>query len=133
MIKQEPITNCQSPNSRAFDLEERTLYFSKSVLIFSRGIPRSLENIEMVKQVVRSAMSVGANYREANEAISKKDFTHRLKISRKEAKETYYWLELIIFNNSDFAVEGENIISEAKQLIKIFSSIIAKMEANRSH
>jgi len=78
-------------------------------------------------------MSVGANYREANEAVSKKDFTHRLKISRKEAKETYYWLELIIFNNSDFAVEGENIISEAKQLIKIFSSIIAKMEANRSH
>ena len=87
----------------------------------------------MLKQVIRSAMSVGANYREANEAVSKKDFTHRLKISRKEAKETYYWLELIIFNNSDFAVEGENIISEAKQLIKIFSSIIAKMEANRSH
>ena len=78
-------------------------------------------------------MSVGANYREANEAVSKKDFTHRLKISRKEAKETCYWLELIIFNNSDFAAEGENIISEAKQLIKIFSSIIAKMEANRSH
>ena len=87
----------------------------------------------MVKQVVRSAMSVGANYREANEAISKKDFTHRLKISRKEAKETCYWVELIIFNNTDFAAEGENIISEAKQLIRIFSSSIKKMETNSSH
>ena len=128
MIKQEPITNYQAP--KAFDLEERTLQFSKLVLIFARGIPRSLENVEMVKQVIRSAVSVGANYREANEAISKKDFTHRLKISRKEAKETCYWLELLIFNNANFTADGKNLISEAKQLIRIFSSIIEKMEAH---
>lgn len=133
MTRQEPNINNQSSNNKAFDLEERTLYFSKSVLALSREIPRSLENIEIIKQVVRSAASVGANYREANEAVSKKDFVHRLKICRKESKETGYWLELIIFNNPNFIANGKKLIDESKQLIRIFSSIIEKIETRNRY
>lgn len=77
---------------RKFDLEERTFRFAQQVREFARRLPRTLCNIEDVPQVVRSSGSVGANYIEANEALSKKDFQHRLRISRREAKETRHWL-----------------------------------------
>lgn len=80
------------PNNRPkYDLEERTFQFAKAVRIFIKGLPKSISNYEDGKQVVRSSGSVGANYREANEALSKKDFVMRIKISRKEAKESAYW------------------------------------------
>jgi four helix bundle protein len=77
--------------------------------------------------VVRSSGSVGANYREANEALSKKDFLMRMKISRKEAKESEYWLRLINETNDlENHDEAEALIQEATELKKIFSAIIEK-------
>ncbi|MFA7314597.1 MAG: four helix bundle protein [Candidatus Magasanikbacteria bacterium] len=75
---------------------------------------------------MRSATSVGANYREANEKLSKKDFLHRIKISRKECKETTYWIELIINNNQQLAKKIESLLNESIELRKILSTIIDK-------
>ena len=82
-------------HSKRYDLEDRTLTFAKAVRTLVKKIPRTISNIEDGKQLVRSSGSVGANYIEANEALSKKDFRMRIKICRKEAKESRYWLRLI--------------------------------------
>lgn len=84
-------------------------------------------NIEDGKQVIRSSGSIGSNYIEANESFSPKDFKMRIKICRKEAKETAYWLRLIIETNEhEFEKEGKELLDEAVELKKIFSSIIGK-------
>ena len=80
---------------RQYDLEDRTFEFSKNVRDFVKQISRTLPNIEDIKQVVRASGSVGANYIEANESLGKKDFLMRIRICRKEAKESCYWLRLI--------------------------------------
>jgi four helix bundle protein len=112
-----------------YDLEERTFLFAKNIRIFVKTLPRTIANFEDSKQLIRSAGSVGANYREANEALSRKDFLMRIKICRKESKESVYWLRLIHETNT-FANEREavHLINEAIQLKKIFSSIITKSE-----
>jgi len=116
-------------NSKQYDLEERTYKFSKSVAIFCKNLPKTVSNIEYIKQVIRSSGSVGANYIEANESLSKKDFVMRIKISRKEAKESAYWLRLIIETNlNEFRKEGELLLNESTELKKIFSSILNKSQ-----
>jgi four helix bundle protein len=82
-----------------FDLEERTYRFAKNVSLFCKKLPRTISNIEYVKQLLKASASVGTNYIEANEALSKKDFKMRIKICRKEAKEAAFWLKLIIETN----------------------------------
>ena len=79
-----------SKSNKPYDLEDRTLLFAKDVIEFVGKVPRNLANNEIAKQLIRSVGSVGANYIEANEALSKKDFLMRVKISRKEAKESCY-------------------------------------------
>ncbi len=74
-----------------FDLEKRTTEFAKAVIYLCKKLPRNSMNNKLVGQVVGSEGSVGANYREANDALGKKDFIYHLKISRKEAKETLHW------------------------------------------
>ena len=111
---------------KKFDLEERTLKFAKNVVDLVKSLPKNSINIELISQIIRSAGSVGANYREANESLSKKDFCMRVKISRKEAKETIYWLELIQHTNPHFSSYIEPLFDESYQLLKIFSSIINK-------
>ncbi len=113
---------------KKFDLEERTLNFAKKVIDLVRKLPKNSINFELISQIVRSSGSVGANYREANEALGKKDFYMRIRICRKEAKETRYWLELILHSNLDLKEDVEPLIGEATEFIKIFSSII-----NKSH
>jgi len=110
-----------------FDLEERTLAFSKDIIIFCRKLPLNRENNPLIQQLVRSATSVGANYREANETDSKKDFKNRIRISKKEAKETIYWLQLILELNYEFKEKIILFIDEAKQLMKILASIYDKV------
>ena len=114
-------------NKPVYDLEERTFIFAKDVRLFVKTLPKTLANFEDAKQVVKSSGSVGANYLEANEALSKKDFLMRIKISRKEAKESKYWLQLISktneLKNDD---EAKRLIQEADELKKILSSIIEK-------
>ncbi len=111
---------------KRYDLEERTFRFAKEVISFVNVLPKSLSNVEIIKQVVRSSGSVGANYIEANEAIGKKDFKMRSKICRKEAKESVYWLKLLEVNGKEGEITRQRLMDEATQLTKIFSSIIEK-------
>ncbi len=116
-----------TPSCKPYDLEERTYEFAKQVRAFVKKLPRTICNVEDVKQVVRSSGSVGANYIEANEALSKKDFRMRIKISRKEAKETRYWLRLLdTGNETEVATERDRLIGESEELVRILSAIINK-------
>ena len=121
------------PNSQnrkpVYDLEERTFLFAKNVRLFTKTLPESISNIEDCKQLVRASGSVGANYIESNESLSKKDFLFRIKISRKESKEFRYWLRLLIETNplTDDS-EGNRLYKESVELLKIFSSIIEKSQ-----
>ncbi|MBN1367452.1 MAG: four helix bundle protein [Dehalococcoidales bacterium] len=81
--------------NKRYDLEDRTAEFTKAVIFHFQKLPKNTINIELISQGIRAAGSVGANYIEANEAESKKDFAHRIRICRKEAKESRYWLNLI--------------------------------------
>lgn len=110
-----------------YDLEERTLNFSKRVRNFIKKLPRNLANSEDGKQLIRSSGSVGANYIEANESFSKKDFLLRVKICRKESKETRYWLKLLDLNEiPELERERDELIKEVTELMKIFGSIVEK-------
>ena len=82
-------------NSKPYDLEERTFQFAKASRAFVKQLPRTISNVEDVKQFIRASGSIGANYIEANEAIGKRDFVMKIKICRREAKESRYWLRLI--------------------------------------
>jgi len=116
-----------SNDKPVYDLEERTFIFARDVRLFIKTIPYSIANVEDSKQIVKSSGSVGANYREANESLSKKDFLMRIKISRKESKESAYWLRLINETNDlENSSEGIRLHNEATQLKKIFSAIIEK-------
>ena len=116
-------------NSNKYDLEERTFQFAKSVCLFVKTLKRTDSNIEYSRQVIKSSSSVGANYIEANEALSKKDFKMRIKISRKEAKESAYFLRLIVETNEDeYQTKGLELMQEADELKKIFSAILLKSE-----
>jgi four helix bundle protein len=114
--------------SKIYDLEERTFNFAKKVCLYCRKLPKYIANIEYIKQVIRSSGSIGANYIEANEALSKKDFIMRIRISRKEAKETGYWLRLLISTNpDDLRKEGMPLVRESVELKKILSAILEKV------
>ena len=111
---------------KQYDLEERTFKFAKDVIGFTGTLPKSLANVELAKQLVRSSGSIGANYIEANEALSKKDFAMRIKICRKEAKESRYWLKLTELIGEDAEKQRKLLIPEATELMKIFGSILEK-------
>ena len=120
------MTEIQNSNP-AYDLEERTFKFAKNVRLFVKRLPKTIANIEDGKQLVKANGSVGANYIESNESLGKKDFLMRIKISRKEAKESVYWLRLINDTNAlENADEALRLIQEANELKKIFSSILEK-------
>jgi len=110
---------------KVYDLEERTFQFAKEVRLFVKTLNKTVANIEDAKQVVRSSGSIAANYIEANESLSDKDFLFRVKISRKEAKETVLWLRLINETN-DLKNRQiiENLIKEVVEIKKILSAII---------
>ena len=116
----------KTQNPKRYDLEDRTLKFAKEVINFVKALPRNISNIEVMKQLVRSAGSVGANYIEANESLSKKDFVMRIKISRKESKESIYWLKLVEVSTQESAEKRKALIKEATELMKIFGSIVEK-------
>ena len=117
-------------NTKRYDLEERTLDFAKRILHLAKSLPKNQINFKLIDQFVRSGASVGANYREANETETKKDFQFRIRICRKEAKETYYWLLLIVESNPEFKKRVESLLQESQELVKIFAAII---ERSRSH
>jgi four helix bundle protein len=109
------------------DLENRTFEFAQSMRAFVKHLPRTLSNTEDVRQLVRASGSVAANWIEANEALSKKDFLMRVKISRKEAKESRLFLRLVDTGASKDAITDRGCLAiEARELTLIFSSIISK-------
>ncbi len=112
---------------KIFDLEKRTLEFSKRILKMTQALPKNDTNTHFSNQCVRSATSVGANYREANDALGKKDFIHRVRIARKEAKETEYWIELIIEHNKTMESRIKSLQKETYELRNILSVIINKV------
>ena len=115
--------------SKPYDLEDRTFEFAKNVRAFVKILPRTIANGEDIRQLVRSAGSVGANYIEANESLGKKDFLLRIKISRKEAKESRYWLRLLdTGENAAVDKNRDGLIQEATELMNIFGSIVRRSE-----
>jgi four helix bundle protein len=113
--------------SKLYDLEGRTFIFAKECRDFVKKIPKSISNFEYAKQLIKSSGSVGANYIEANDSISKKDFCHRIKICRKEAKESRYWLGLMdVGDNQELIKVQQELIQEALELTKILYSIMEK-------
>jgi len=103
--------------TKQYDLEDRTFNFAKDVRAFAKQIPKTLANVEDTKQVVRSSGSVGANYIEANESLSKKDFVMRIKLCRKEVKESRYWLRLIeVGDHSTLEERRRDLVQEASEI-----------------
>lgn len=114
---------------KKYDLEERTYRFAQRVRQIVKKLPNTLGNFEDSKQVIRSSGSVGANYIEANECLSKKDFVMRIKICRKEAKESSYWLRLVdTGNDNSLETERAALVQEATELMKIFGAILRNSE-----
>lgn len=117
----------QATNSKQYDLEPRTLDFAREARVFIRAVPRTVSNFEDLKQLTRSSGSIGANYIEANESLSKKDFLLRIKIAEKETKETRFWLRLIdIQGNEELEKKRNELINESNELMRIFGSIVEK-------
>ncbi len=114
--------------NKQYDLEERTMIFARDVRKFIKIIPKTIANIEDSKQLVRSSGSIAANYIEANESLGKKDFLMRIRIARKEAKESKLWLTLIETDSDDKNLEKQRLLSEAVELMLILSSIMRKSE-----
>lgn len=115
--------------SKTYDLEERTYKFAKAVINYVNSLKKTLANVEIAKQVIRSSGSTGANYIEANESLSKKDFIYRIKLCRKEAKESTFWLKLLQVRNGN-SQERKDLIQESIELTKIFGSILRNSTQN---
>ena len=100
--------------------------FAKNVIQLCKSVKLDTINRELVSQLIRSSGSIGANYREANEALSRRDFGHRIRIARKEAKETQYWLELLGSADQMASIRANELLREAQELRSILSSIAQK-------
>src|SRR3990172_8238576 len=113
-------------NAKKYDLEDRTLEFGKKIIHLVKELPKNTINLSFSSQIIRSGTSMGANYREANETETKKDFCFRIRICRKEGKETIYWLNLIIEANPQLKEKIIPLLQEATELVKIFAAILIK-------
>ena len=107
-----------------FDLEERTAKFAEEIIDLCRKVKIGPLNIRIITQLIGSGGSIGANYCEASEAESKKDFQHKMSISKKEIKETKHWLRLLARANPEYAAEARRLWLEAQELLLIFSKSI---------
>jgi four helix bundle protein len=118
--------NSNSQNPKKYDLADRTMKFSKNIIDLSRKIPENNITKPLVDQLVRAGTSIGANYCEADEASSKKDFINKVCISKKETKETKYWLQLLAHSSPNFKDEARILWKEAQELNLILAAIIRK-------
>ena len=119
----------ENQNSKQYDLEDRTYAFARDVRGFMKTLKRTLANVEDGRQLIKASGSVGANYIEANEALSKKDFLMRIRICRKESKESRYWLRLMdTADDQKVEKRRQELIQEVTELMSIFGSIVRKSE-----
>jgi len=106
-----------------YDLEERTAKFGEEVIDFAKTLQKSVINLPLINQIIKSATSIGANYCEANNASSKNDFRNKIFICKKEASETKYWVRMIARANEDKKDICKKLWNEANELTMIFSKI----------
>lgn len=106
--------------NKPFDLEERTYLFARDCRLFVKKLPKTISNMEDGKQLVRSSGSIGANYIEANEKLGDKDFLFRAKISRKEAKESKYWIRLLQDLNPELNEFFDSTFGRSRRIKKNF-------------
>ena len=119
-------TNNPPAAKHPFDLGERTARFGEAIVRFSKKIPRGPTNNRLIDQLVGCGTSVGANYCEANERVSKKDFRNTVGRCVKEAKETRYFLRMIAASEPSLATEARELYREAKELHLVFAAIFRK-------
>jgi four helix bundle protein len=122
------MTNDQNQNPKKYDLEERTAKFGEDVIKFANIVPKTHITIPIISQLVRSGTSVGANYCEADDAESKKDFKHKIGICKKEARESKHWLRMIVIACPEVKEKAQKLWNEAKELNLIFNSINNKLK-----
>ena len=113
-----------------YDLEERTAKFGENIIHFVGALTKNEVNKILINQIVRSATSIGANYMEANQASSKKDFRNKIGICRKEANETKYWIRMISSANKNNINECKILWKESHELVLIFSKIFSSSNKN---
>jgi four helix bundle protein len=119
----------EEDGERRYDLEERTHVFAKRVRAFIKRLPRIDANVVDGRQLLRASGSVGANYIEANEALSRKDFICRIKICRKESKECRWWLRLLdTGGDTKLDATCAELVQESTELMSIFGAILRKSE-----
>jgi len=120
------VTGMRTPK---FDLEDRTAAFGSAVIRFARAIPHDPVTRPLVSQLVRAATSIGANYCEADDAESRRDFCHKLGICKKEARETKHWLRMVVTAVPELKEPARKLWQEAKELNLIFNAIVRSTRA----
>jgi four helix bundle protein len=116
---------------KVYDLEERTAIYAERIRNFCNALPKNAANNEYIPQLLRAGSSPGSNYIEANESIGDKDFLMKIRVCRREAKESSYWLRLVITNDTAEAENERSFLrQEAKELVMIFTSILKKRGEN---
>ena len=118
-------------NKKPYDLEERTALFGEEAIDVLKKLSNNLINKRLIPQLAASAGSLGANYCEANEAESKKDFQHKIGICKKETKESKHWIRLLARANPEFKEEFRRLWQEAQELLLIFSKILRSSRENK--
>ena len=111
-----------------YDLEERTAIFGEAIIAFAKRIPTTSVTLPLISQLVRAGTSIGANYCEADDACSKKDFRHKIGICRKESRETKHWLRMVAAAANELRADARPLWQEAKELNMIFGSILRKRD-----
>lgn len=119
----EPIVGEEPETERVYDLEERTEQFGEAVIDFAKSIPQDAVTNRLISQLVGAATSVGANYVEADDAVSKKEFLKSIGTCRKEARETKHFLRMIVRAVPELKPQARTLWLEAKELHLIFSKI----------
>jgi four helix bundle protein len=130
MTNQEPTANTPPSHPDNFNLEDRTGRFGEQVILFAKRIPHSSVNSPLISQLVRAATSIGANYCEADNAESKKDFRHKISLCRKEARETKHWFRMIATAEPLLKPPARPLWQEAHELCLIFSAILRRTPPN---
>ncbi|OGD92066.1 four helix bundle protein [Candidatus Curtissbacteria bacterium RIFCSPHIGHO2_02_FULL_42_15] len=116
-------------SSKKYDLEERTAKFAEKIIELAKKAPKNVVTIPIINQLVKSGTSIGANYCEANGASSKRDFTNKIFICKKESKETKYWLRMLAKAVEELKGECQDLWREAQEYTLIFSKIAANLKA----
>ncbi|MCX6723557.1 MAG: four helix bundle protein [Candidatus Staskawiczbacteria bacterium] len=115
--------------TKKYDLEERTAVFGENIVTFAKTIPLNSVTQRIVPQIVAAGTSIGANYCEADDAESSKDFIHKIGIAKKEARETKHWLRMVATAAPELKEKTRELWQEAKELHLIFNSISQKIKA----